>query len=405
MMQHTELRFGGNANRGQIAIEQAELTLTNSRLLSGDFGISITEADPVISNVHFQSHKRSALTMDLLSNPDFENITFTGNATNGVEIPGGTLAANTNWDDPGVVYRLLGDITIPTGVTLDVAAGQIVKASGTTKLIVAGTLQSHGTPGNRAIFTSYRDDSAGGDTDNSGPSVGVKSDWERIDIVSGGAALLDGFEARYAGRGFSGSDYALSVNGGDLSLTHGALVGSDHGLEIVDSDPIIHDVHFEDHRLSTIRMDLASDPDLENITFTGNGTNGVEVLGGSLESSRNWDDPGVVYRLLGDVTIPSGVSLDVAAGQIVKASGTTKLIVEGILRAHGTPGNHAIFTSYRDDTAGGDTDNSGPSTGSQSDWERIEIASGGNAILNGFEARYGGRAVHRSGRVDLRQRR
>ena len=96
-LQHAELRFGGNANRGQIAIEQAELTLTNSRLLSGDFGISITEADPVISNVHFQSHKRSALTMDLLSNPDFENITFTGNATNGVEIPGGTLAANTNW--------------------------------------------------------------------------------------------------------------------------------------------------------------------------------------------------------------------------------------------------------------------------------------------------------------------
>ncbi|WP_146526340.1 hypothetical protein [Novipirellula artificiosorum] len=103
MMQFVESRYGGYGREGQIVVDQAELTLTDSRLLNGDTGMRITGANPIISNVHVEGHVREAFVMDLASNPDFSAVTTESNGLNGAGLTGGELPGDTTWDDPAIV--------------------------------------------------------------------------------------------------------------------------------------------------------------------------------------------------------------------------------------------------------------------------------------------------------------
>src|SRR2546421_10446335 len=77
------------------------------------------------------------------------------------DIPNGTV-----WPT-GIVQQITGNIHIPAGATLTVQPGAIVKFYyGDNSLTVDGTLSAQGTTAQPIIFTSYSDDSAGGDTNN-----------------------------------------------------------------------------------------------------------------------------------------------------------------------------------------------------------------------------------------------
>ncbi|WP_146526339.1 carboxypeptidase regulatory-like domain-containing protein [Novipirellula artificiosorum] len=392
VLNHVELRSGSfRGSYHQLSVNGGELTLSNSVIRNGARGIQILNSDPVITNITLQNHKYEAVTMDLESNPTIRGFTAVGNGSNALVLFGDTLPANTTWDNPDVVYLPSAPITVPEGVTLTIDAGQVVKwGKVVDALTVQGTLVTRGTDEAPVVFTANVDDSIGGDSTGNGPSGGFSGAWGQIKLTeTSTGSELDGLHLRYGGYG--SNSHQLFVDGSELTLTNSVLFGGNRGLQVSNSDPTIRNVQFQNQKYNAARIDLMSNPDFENISFDNNATNGVEMLGGSLPADTNWDDPEVVYVMTGDITVPTGVTLNVAAGQIVKASGTTKVIVEGALQANGTIDEHVIFTSYWDDSAGGDSDNSGPTAGSQSDWQRIEIASGGNAILNGFEARYGGR--------------
>ena len=64
----------------------------------------------------------------------------------------------------------------------------MVKASGKS-LIVNGTVTAQGTAAQPIIFTSYRDDSADGDTNNDGTSNGANGDWDKIEFNAGSTSL------------------------------------------------------------------------------------------------------------------------------------------------------------------------------------------------------------------------
>ena len=106
-------------------------------------------------------------------------------------------------------------LTVPAGVKLTVPAGGVVKFGPGGSLPVSGSLVADGTAGAPVVFTSFRDDSAGGDSNDDGTaSSPAADDWSGI--YSNGSATasitLDHVRVSY--------DDTLVVNGGSESITN-----------------------------------------------------------------------------------------------------------------------------------------------------------------------------------------
>jgi RHS repeat-associated protein len=397
VLDHAEVRYGGGGSTGAVTVSGGQLTLSNSLVSKSSVaGLRITGANPTVTNNTFQDNTGAAVSMDLASNPAIAGVTLTNNAVNGVVLDAGTLPGNAFWDDPDIAYRLSGDVTVPLGATLTLASGQVVKGRTfwTDKVIVAGTLAADGTANSPIVFTSDRDDTAGGDTNNDGagtaPSRGT---WGGIQFTATSTgSLLDHVEVRYAGNGVAG---AVIVSGGQLTLTNSVVQDSGSaGVRIVASSPVLTATTYLRNWSSAVSMDLASNPAIAGVTVTGNGVNGLVLDAGTLPGNAFWDDPDIVYRLSGDVTVPQGSTLTLAAGQVVKgrALWSDDVIVQGRLLAEGTPAAPIVFTSDRDDTAGGDTNNDGAATApARGNWGAIQFAATSTgSLLDHAETRYGG---------------
>ena len=78
--------------------------------------------------------------------------------------------------DVSTYYQVSGSTTVATGVKLELAPGTVWKFNGNS-LTVNGALLAEGTPSEKIVFTSYRDDSSGCDANNNGFSSGAPGDW------------------------------------------------------------------------------------------------------------------------------------------------------------------------------------------------------------------------------------
>ncbi|MCA9323057.1 MAG: right-handed parallel beta-helix repeat-containing protein [Planctomycetes bacterium] len=101
---------------------------------------------------------------------------------------------------------------------------------------------------------------------------------------------------------------------------------------------------------------------------------------------------GQVYVVTSSISVPTSQTLTVQAGSIVKFQPSNLFVdVFGTLNIQGTPSNPAIFTSIADDSAGGDTNGDGPSTGSPGDWRYVFMrSSSAMSQFTGAEFRFGG---------------
>lgn len=101
-----------------------------------------------------------------------------------------TYTSNTTWTVANSPYVLDGDVTVASGATLTIEPGVVVKFNGTFRqLSVSGTLSAAGTSANHIYFTSYKDDSVGGDTNGDGTaSQPAAGQWYAINVGSGNAS-------------------------------------------------------------------------------------------------------------------------------------------------------------------------------------------------------------------------
>jgi len=151
-------------------------------------------------------------------------------------IPDGTV-----WKT-GDIQLLDGEARVPQKATLTVEPEAIVKGRtfSTDALIVEGTVHAGtpGQPGPPTVFTSGRDDSAGGDTNNDGLTTGANGDWGGLEFTSTSSGnFLDNVEVRFAGRGGTA---AVGDDGGALALTNSVIRNSSTaGVRIQTSDPTL----------------------------------------------------------------------------------------------------------------------------------------------------------------------
>jgi Cutinase len=112
-------------------------------------------------------------------------------------------------------------ITVPTGVTLTIPAGMLIKSYSPGLTAAGGTLIAQGTAAAPVVFTSIYDGSAGGAIDTSqSPSPGA---WAGIRVGASGTATLLATTIRFAAT-------ALDVADSATALIHGAVTNSTLGI-------------------------------------------------------------------------------------------------------------------------------------------------------------------------------
>ena len=264
--------------------------------------------------------------MDLGSDPAISGGAVTNNGTNGLEVDSGSLTTDGFWDDKDIVYVTKGDITVPEGTTLTVGQGQVVKAGNYNyDLFINGILDATGIVSDHIVFTSLLDDAAGGDTNNNGTTSPATANWGRIEVGSSGSATMEYVDIRYGGG--SGSPVThLYVNQGDLTFRNSTTQYSHgYGIRIQGSDPVLEDNTYSNNNGAAVSMDINSSPAISGATITDNGTNGLEIDGGTLDGDRYWDDSDIVYVTMGDITVPVGITLTIGPGLIIKLAALTTI--------------------------------------------------------------------------------
>ncbi len=116
----------------------------------------------------------------------------------------GTMAQDATWSPEHGPVVVDGPVTIQSGATLTIEAGTIVKfANSSAGIIVNGILKINGTPQKRVILTSFKDDTAGGDTNgDSAASSPYQGDWKGIAFCNTTEmSSLEGIEIRYSSEG------------------------------------------------------------------------------------------------------------------------------------------------------------------------------------------------------------
>ena len=147
----------------------------------------------------------------------------------------GTLSVSETWLG-SYVHVVTGEVTVPGGTTLTIRPGAVVKFETGQGITVqpGGRLIADGTVAQRIVFTSIKDDSAGGDSNQDGTATApAAGDWRGL-LVAGGEVELDHAQLSYAGK----------PSGGSWDSTSGAIANSGGGNVAV-SNSAIHDSFYD----------------------------------------------------------------------------------------------------------------------------------------------------------------
>ncbi|MEK7669351.1 MAG: right-handed parallel beta-helix repeat-containing protein [Patescibacteria group bacterium] len=139
-------------------------------------------------------------------------------------IVSGSISSDTTWSPSGGVYIIDSSFSVSAGATLTIEPGTIVKSkiTGMLGLGILGNIVAHGTSEAPIYFTSWSDDSVGGDTNSDGESTGTPGSWQGLYFKSGSTGSFDYINLSYAG------------NGGPYAYDYGHLVGIENDGGIVD---------------------------------------------------------------------------------------------------------------------------------------------------------------------------
>jgi uncharacterized repeat protein (TIGR01451 family) len=371
------IRFGPLSDDANSIINHAIIRY-GGHIGTLQFGaLTLIEASPTIQNSEITDNTYCAIRANLKSFPTLDNNILVDNAANGLCMDGGTIDSDATWSISDTSYFLRGDITITFGSTLNIDPGVVVKMEDSLKIEIDGALRVLGTSDHPVYFTSYLDDSIGGDTngdsDATSPTMG---DWDYIrfnDSSDDLNSMIDHTFIRYGG-------HSGRPNFGAVTL--------------IKSSPTIQNSEITDNTYCAIRAHLLSFPTLDNNILVDNAANGLCMDGGTIDGDANWSISDTSYFLRGDITISFGATLTVDPDVIVKMGDSLKIEIDGALRVLGTSDHPVYFTSYLDDSIGGDTNGDGDATSpTMGDWDYIRFSNfsdDANSVIDHAIIRHGG---------------
>ncbi len=294
------------------------------------------------------------------------------------------ITVDTTWAS-GVYTASNCSVMVPAGVTLTLESGVIIKFGGKCGYVngcgmrVDGGLIANGTVAQPVIFTSLADDSAGGDTNEDGASVGAPGEWYGVYLAPDSQATLDHVSIRYGGAewAFNSALHGWSrahvdVTDAQLTLTHSEVIsGANNGiyLEGEGLTPVLQQVRVADqtnptndyrYQYAIYQSTINMQPTYADLTFSGNARNEVTIGNFRQTITEDVTLGGTNYGFtcgytLCQLTVPDGQTLTVAPGTLLDFSASYGIAVAdgGALVALGSVSQPITFTSKL--AAAGDT--------------------------------------------------
>lgn len=355
-----------------------------------------------------------------------EDNTLTGNYHNGIWIKAKKHTGATTWAASNQVFYI-NRVIIDKGDSLTIEPGVVVKLSEDqakqegSGLDIYGTLTADGTSASPIVITSYYDDDFGGDTNFDGDSDGRiadDGDWQTITFHPGSSGLIDNCLIRYGEKGISINNASPTITDSEISyhsfraigikgvsaptIKGNTLQNNDHddpdndqiGGVITTGDekatPIIENNTIYNNRNYAIGITANNAGLIKNNNIIGNRYNAIKVCS-DITKDVTWSETSAPFYVSEALSVGDSPTWTIQPGVKIKSNAPIYLNKWAKLVAIGNKDNPIIFTSYRDDSVGGDTnaddDYAPAATG---DWGGIAFNDGINeGTLKYVEISYG----------------
>ena len=366
-----------NPTTGVIGIESANPVIDQvllSNLSTTIEGIGVYgNAAPVISNTVFQNGFYFPVSMSILSNPVFSNITFTSMGFSAILINDDNITSNATLVTrslagiSNIAYVLNKNLTVNSGATLTISPNVVIKfrQSSYYGIYVNGALKVAGTASNKVIFTDIADDSAGGDTNNNGNATAPTSSWYGITFENPSVDSVNKIEyAEIRFAGISSGECVVFKNAGG-TVNQVSIIFGNTGLGIYGTaNPTFQNIALQNLNVP-VRMDMFANPTFGTITANNIAVMGIHIPTSTYSQSgtfpaRNFAGyTNITYVLEGQQTINGGTTITIPAGLTFKGEMyyiQSRFNVLGRLNVSGTVSNPVVFTSLADDSYGNPAD-------------------------------------------------
>ena len=311
--------------------------------------------------------------------------------SNVIEITSNITTATT-WLD-GKIY-LIKKYDFYVEASLTIQGGAIIKFHPTLgpymMLGTAGTVIANGSASKPIIFTSYKDDSHGGDTNADGTATTPASkDWGYVNTNGMNGSIFNYCEFYYGGNDSYSTTLSVESNssatvtnctfahndGNDASGGYGVLDASNASAATVIQGNIFYD-NIRPLSINTLfsldNSNVFHNPANNTQTNTYNGIF-VESIN-EVTSNITWSEKEVAYVIDdNDFWIDNTFHLTLADSVVLKFLPSSEIVLaNGSSSIVNYNGSGVYFTSFKDDTKKGDTNGDGSvTTPANSDWEGI----------------------------------
>jgi hypothetical protein len=267
-------------------------------------------------------------------------------------------------------------ITIPSGITVTIEPGALLKLATETKIVVEGTLLIQGTATYPVTITSLYDDTALPITNTDTALTPTTHPWSYIDIQTGGTLTASYTTLAYGGwKGFPSS--ATIRNAGNTTLSHATISHSQtsgllHTAGILTSDTLTIDAattglvllapHYDiSHTtISHTQTPVTLASLIGKITDTTGTDNTINALVFSSQNIRRGETAYLYPNTLSYYTESNHTvdgTLILHPGVFVQHADTRYILTGSIITSDDTtdPSTAPIFTSLWDNTLTGET--------------------------------------------------